>query len=283
MFNTDQSGPVVVGIDGSQAALFAAESAIDEAISRDVPLSLVHVTRPLVTTKSSPAAEGRHDERFAESSLRAAAAAIEAIGKPVKVDTILIRGLPSEALVFESRSASLICIGAGRFAHAALGSTATRLAERAHCPVLIARAPMPDQPSELSVLENTEDGSSWNASRQNWIAVCVNGSKDNRNVVDHAIREARLRQLPVLAISTWPLKLGEGMNHELERRVASLHEQYGDVHIYPVTTRARIARFIARCHEPIALAVIGASEARQAVRLCRSSREQCCSVLVVRP
>ncbi|AMW18629.1 MULTISPECIES: universal stress protein [Mycobacteroides] len=282
MSSTDQRGPVVVGIDGSKAALFAAESAIDEAISRDVPLSLVHVMRPVATTKSL-VAEGRHDERFAESSLRSAAAAIEATGKPVKVDTILVRGLPSDALVFESRSASLICIGAGRFVHAPLGSTATRLAEQAHCPVLIARATLPDQPSELSVLENAADGRSWNTNRQNWIAVSVNGSKGNRNVIDHAIREARLRQLPVLAIGTWPHKLGEGMHHELERRVASLHEQYRDVHIYPVTTRARIARFVARCHEPIAVAVIGASEAGQAARLCRSSREQCCSVLLVRP
>lgn len=35
--------PVVVGIDGSQAAIGAAEWAIDEAVTREVPLRLVAV------------------------------------------------------------------------------------------------------------------------------------------------------------------------------------------------------------------------------------------------
>ena len=34
---------VVVGIDGSQAAIQAAEWAVDEAVSREVPLRLIHV------------------------------------------------------------------------------------------------------------------------------------------------------------------------------------------------------------------------------------------------
>ena len=40
MWNT--SAPVVVGVDGSNAAINAAKWAIDEAISRDVPLRIVH-------------------------------------------------------------------------------------------------------------------------------------------------------------------------------------------------------------------------------------------------
>lgn len=37
------SAPVVVGVDGSDAAINAAKWAIDEAMSRDVPLRIVHV------------------------------------------------------------------------------------------------------------------------------------------------------------------------------------------------------------------------------------------------
>jgi hypothetical protein len=37
------SKSVVVGIDGSQAAVNAAKSAVDEAISWQIPLRLVHV------------------------------------------------------------------------------------------------------------------------------------------------------------------------------------------------------------------------------------------------
>ncbi len=42
--NTPQPS-VVVGIDGSQAAIQAAEWAVDEAVSREVPLRLVEVIR----------------------------------------------------------------------------------------------------------------------------------------------------------------------------------------------------------------------------------------------
>ena len=38
-----QSKSVVVGIDGSQAAVNAAKWAVDEAISRQIPVRLVHV------------------------------------------------------------------------------------------------------------------------------------------------------------------------------------------------------------------------------------------------
>lgn len=38
------SAAVVVGVDGSQASSNAVRWAIDEAISRDVPLRIVHVT-----------------------------------------------------------------------------------------------------------------------------------------------------------------------------------------------------------------------------------------------
>ena len=43
--------PIVVGIDGSQAAIQAAEWAVDEAVSREVPLRLVEV----ITRQAEPA------------------------------------------------------------------------------------------------------------------------------------------------------------------------------------------------------------------------------------
>ena len=44
MTQLESSTPVVVGIDGSQAALDAATWAVAEAVSRGVPLRLVHVS-----------------------------------------------------------------------------------------------------------------------------------------------------------------------------------------------------------------------------------------------
>jgi hypothetical protein len=43
MDHSSPSAPVIVGIDGSTAALRAALWAVDEAVSRDTPLRLVHV------------------------------------------------------------------------------------------------------------------------------------------------------------------------------------------------------------------------------------------------
>ncbi|MBJ7336111.1 universal stress protein [Mycolicibacterium sp.] len=44
--NQKPTAPVVVGIDGSASALRAAEWAVDEAISRDAALRLIHVIEP---------------------------------------------------------------------------------------------------------------------------------------------------------------------------------------------------------------------------------------------
>ena len=99
------SAPVVVGIDGSAAAINAAKWAIDEAISRDVPLRMVHVTH----IEGAPAAAKdtfRLEVQYAESSLRAATAAVEATGKPVKVEVEILWGSPDGVLINESRNAA---------------------------------------------------------------------------------------------------------------------------------------------------------------------------------
>jgi len=44
MDGAHRTRPIVVGIDGSQAAIEAVRWAIDEAVSREVTLRLVHVT-----------------------------------------------------------------------------------------------------------------------------------------------------------------------------------------------------------------------------------------------
>ena len=69
------SAPVVVGVDGSDAAINAAKWAIDEAISRDVPLRIVHVTH-IEGDETAPQDAFRLEVQYAESSLRAASAAV---------------------------------------------------------------------------------------------------------------------------------------------------------------------------------------------------------------
>src|ERR1700758_3659857 len=95
---------IVVGIDGSPAAMNAALWAIDEAVSREIPLRLVHVIHPepgaakLVAVTDDPL-----EVEYGEADLRIAAGVVTATGKPVKVETALLRGAAGAALIAESR------------------------------------------------------------------------------------------------------------------------------------------------------------------------------------
>ncbi|KZS57862.1 universal stress protein [Mycobacterium ostraviense] len=261
--------PVVVGVDGSPAAITAALWGIDEAVSRAVPLRLISVIK---TTHPSPE-DYERDLRHAETSLRAAQAAVAATGKPVKVETDTPRGPAGAVLVEASHDAELVCVGSTgmrRYARSILGSTATELAEKAHCPVAVIRSDADQPPSDI-----------------NWIVVRMTDAPDNDVVVEHAAREAMLRQAPILALGGRPEELTETPDGDFERRVQAWRQRHPDVRVYPITTKTGIARFVAEHHERVLLAVIGAAEAGQLARLVGPSghpvfRHSECSVLVVR-
>jgi hypothetical protein len=79
---------VIVGVDGSQAAANAVRWAIDEAISRDVPLRIVHVAG----VEEQPADDVHRKIEYAETALRAATAVADATGDPFKVEADLLWG-----------------------------------------------------------------------------------------------------------------------------------------------------------------------------------------------
>lgn len=87
--NRRESGPaVVVGIDGSKAALQAALWAIDEATDRDVPLRLVgssmRCAPPAPAVSGAPGCprSGRYD----------ACRTVHALGKQVDIETAILWG-----------------------------------------------------------------------------------------------------------------------------------------------------------------------------------------------
>jgi nucleotide-binding universal stress UspA family protein len=267
-----QSGAtVVVGIDGSLAAVHAALWAVDEAIDRDVPLRLVHVIRPESETPSTdPVPLG---VEYAESVLREADAAILATGKSVKVETAMSCGDPTTVLLDESRNAELICVGSvgiGVIARTLLGSKAMALAEAAHCPVAIirehAKAPRPGH---------------------RWIVLAVKASTDDEDLVVTAMEEARLRNLPVLAIGLWQEDFGFTPYDQLDRLVQAWRQRYPDVDVHPVTTRSGLAHFLADEGAPIDLVVVGADEAGRVAQMIGPHDHPIlghpeCSVLIVR-
>ena len=271
--NTPQR-TVVVGIDGSQAAIRAAEWAVDEAVSREIPLRLVQVI-PEQVEPAPVASVGnvRMELEYGETSLRTASAAVEATGKPVKVETDILQGDPAAALIAESRDAEMICIGSvgvGRFAQKLLGSTAAELAEAAHCPVAIIRSQQ-RQLKPHSAL----------------IVVAVNDSPDSDDVVEQAMIEARLRHAPVLALGVLQKESGDMPCDELKRRVQRWGRRHPGVKIYAGATRTEVADFLAVMDRTIQLAVIGSTHADQVARLIGPHRHPIlghaeCSVLIIR-
>lgn len=274
---TDSNTPqpaVVVGIDGSQAAIEAAEWAIDEAISREIPLRLVEII-PQQVEPAPFASVGnvRMEVEYGETALRIASAAVEAAGKPVKVETAILQGDPAAILMGESRNAEMVCVGSvgiGRFARAFLGSTAAELAGGAHCPVAIIRSRRRQQKPKSPL-----------------IVVAINDSPDNDYVVEQAMKEAELRHASVLALGVAQKDTGDMPSDVLKRRVQGWGRRHPGVKIYAGSTRTEIADFLAAMDRTIQLAVIGSTDADQVARLLGPHRHPFlghaeCSVLIVR-
>lgn len=272
MTNATSTLPVVVGIDGSPAAVEAALWAIDEAVDRDVPLRLVYVTAP-TQPLSTPRDENDVEIQYGETSLRAASSAVTDTGKSVKVETEILPGPADEALIAESRLASMVCVGSvgiGWIARRVLGSTAFALAKKAHCPVAIVRHPK---------VQRAADARS--------VVVGIDDRLDNDQLVAHALNEAQLRHAPVLAVGTWSSELGDLPYDELDRRVATWRERYPDLHIRPVPSAGGLPAFLAGYRDHVQLAVVRATDADEVPQIIGPHEVHIvphaqCSVMVVR-
>jgi nucleotide-binding universal stress UspA family protein len=242
---------VVVGIDGSDAAINAAKWAVTEATSRDIPLRLIYAVPE--RQAGGAADDVSLDVEYGETALRAAAAALHAIGESVKVETDIVHGSPESALIGESRHAAMICVGSvgiGRVARKILGSTADAVARKAHCPVAIIRTNREAQESDSG-----------------WIAVVVDDSPGNDAVLEHSFREARLRKAPILALGVWRWGLGEIPYRQLDHRLGRWVSQYREVHVRPAAARGGAAEFLAGTQESVQLAVVGSADADKVARM----------------
>jgi len=261
--------PIIVGIDGSQAAIAAALWAVDEAISRAVPLRLISIIKQTHPSSDDYARDLAH----AEKSLSEAQIAVESSRKPVNLETEVSRGPAGPVLVEASRDAEMVCIGSvgiGRYARSLLGSTATELAEQAHCPVAVVRTESDQPPADI-----------------NWIVVRMTDASDNDAVVKYAAGEAKLRRAPMLVLGGRPEELTEHADGGFERRVEDWRRRNPEVRVYPITTKFAIASFLQANDERVQLAVISGAESDQLARLVGPSghplfRHPECSVLVVR-
>lgn len=230
---------VVVGVDGSRSAVRAALWAVDEAINRDIPLRLVSIVEP----RSGAAPDSQQHARdlaSAELALRYAYAAVDATGRPVKIETDLAHGHAAAYLRSESTAAAMICIGDYGLRHFdanRIGSTAKTLVSSAHCPVAIIRGNNGARPAAAG-----------------WIVAELDETQDSTAVLAAAAEEARLRHGPLRVVSAWQ----SYDQIQLDRRLSYWKTQYPELDIEPVLVHGSPLTYLAAHAASIQLVVIGA-------------------------
>lgn len=136
------SGPVVVGVDGSETSLRALGFAVERAAQRDVPLRVLRIWEPPGERWVPPG----FDPEEATATERAAAEADLAQWREtlpeVPVEIRVTPGNPAALLVEASREAQLVVVGTrgrGGLRGMLLGSVSQQLIHHAHCPVAVVR------------------------------------------------------------------------------------------------------------------------------------------------
>ncbi|WP_432043900.1 universal stress protein [Streptomyces cadmiisoli] len=145
----DDTGPVMLGVDGSATGEQAVSFAFAEASLRKAPLTAVHAwTRwnaALPAPQDSAEPYANPPGRLAEQEERLLAEALAGHRErhpDVAVQHRVVHGGTREALIEASRGAQLLVVGArgrGGFAGLLLGSVSQAVLHHAHCPVAVVR------------------------------------------------------------------------------------------------------------------------------------------------
>ncbi|AZQ39457.1 universal stress protein [Streptomyces cyaneochromogenes] len=133
------SHPVLAGIDSSERSLAAADWAAREALSRGVPLRLVHAS-PLLPGDAVPVQAADTLHRMGERMLQRAIADLGARYPDLRARGEQTDNAPAMALLAAARGAGLLVVGArgaGGFDGLAVGSVALRVVAEAACPVVL--------------------------------------------------------------------------------------------------------------------------------------------------
>ncbi|MGH3517829.1 MAG: universal stress protein [Haloechinothrix sp.] len=289
------SGPVVVGVDGSDSALQAVRWAASEAARHHTRLRIVHaigVPDFFPGGAISPSTELFHLlERDAETVLRDAGEAARAAAPGLPVVAESTTDAPVVALIEESKAASSVVLGRsgrGAFTGALLGSTTVALAAHAHCPVVAVRGS--GAPPEGAAP----------------VAVGVDGSALSEQALGCAFAQAAFRDVPLVAVHAWDdgdseevfsaarmafewEPLDEAEQRVLAERLAGWSELYPDVVVRRDVVRAKPRQRLLEWSARASLVVVG-SRGRGGFRgLLVGSTSQAllhhaeCPVMVVRP
>lgn len=267
MAATARTKSIVAGIDGSKAAVRAALWAVDEAISRDVPLRLLYATEP---------GDG---EQSAELAVGQAVTALRASGKPVAIETEIVHGPAVGSLIRSSASAAMVCVGAVGLRHfqpGRVGSTAAALAVSAHCPAAIVRG--------------RDDHRAHSAEKA---VVEIEGSPDSV-LLSAAVDEALLRGAALQAVvsrRTAPTEHGGAEADrralaDLDRRLARWKRRHPQLRVESVAIHAGLLEYLAAPQGLVGLVIVDAHNRQQVAELVGPvgssvMQDAGCSLLVV--
>lgn len=232
---------ILVGIDGSQTSIDAAEWAANLAERMNAPMLLVYVVGstnyyyfglgyPDFDEDLRSAAEGTLDRvrtRLAERHPK------------LDIATKAYSGTPDIVLVELSASARMTVVGAHGHTtvdSVLLGSIAMRVANHAHSPVVVWRGrPEPDQ---------------------GWVLVGVDGTPEGMAAVDEAYELASLLGTRLVALHTWIGDEDEGAAL-LSECLAGKAERYPDVDVEEIAEDANPATALLQWSTDACLVVVG--------------------------
>jgi nucleotide-binding universal stress UspA family protein len=135
-------GGIVVGVDGSESAAQALRWAAEEARARGSRLEAIQVWEGNIGVIPTSSTSDEPFQRHANESLAAAVDGLPAEERPAKIESRAVHGKAAAVLIDASAGADLLVVGShghGGVAGALLGSVSRRVAEHAHCPVVIVR------------------------------------------------------------------------------------------------------------------------------------------------
>jgi nucleotide-binding universal stress UspA family protein len=258
---------IVVGVDGSAAALGAVRWAARDAALRNLPLTLVHVVdAPLpewfeeATLVGSRRWQKRLARDFIESAIKVAEQTTRECG-PVEIESRVFHSATVPTLVGISTEVEMVVVGyrghGGVLARGFLGSVSSALVYHAHCPVAVI---------------HDDEAMIGNVTRAP-VLVGIDGSPASEAATAIAFEEASRRGVALMALhawndprvtdstrllqdSKWDAQLSEE-DETLAERLAGWHERYPDVGIRRIVEIGDPARRLIEASERAQLLVVG--------------------------
>jgi nucleotide-binding universal stress UspA family protein len=250
---------VVVGVDGSEESLLAAEWAAMEAKRHGLPLRIVSapaVVPPMPADQVSAVMVADALRGASEQALGTAVTRVREMIPSLEITTGLLSGPPAVAVADSASGAAMLVVGArgaGGFAAMVLGSVSRYAAVHAMCPVIVVR--------QTTMAVHRE------------VAVGIRDPQETGEALTFAFEEAAARHAELVAVHAWhafppalraavdgpfrPDDISDEAVRSLSAALDRWREKYPDVRIRHDVIRGHPARILANYSARSDLVVIG--------------------------